>query len=207
MPTQPGSLLSSPPPPPPPPPPPHQRPKHRDALLAFCRTLNGLTALALILCGTSFGISIAVWAQIAHESLYSASGQAVRCFGCVLAVSLVLIECEWKVALRAAPLLDLWVGRCTAYAFVASLTYREAMPRSDETTDAHKSLALYRNAASVLLLVCAGVYGIGGVLCMGAIRRAREQREERLVAAVGEMEALEQRRRELQRLLGTPEEP
>lgn len=40
------------------------------------------------------------------------------------------------------------------------------------------------------------------VLCIGAIKRARYRREEQLAAAAAELDALESRRRELERLLG-----
>jgi hypothetical protein len=42
---------------------------------------------------------------------------------------------------------------------------------------------------------------------LGAIRKARQRREDRFVEAESEFEELEKRRRELQRLLGRPAEP
>lgn len=53
--------------------------------------------------------------------------------------------------------------------FEAVLTYREAI--SVGGSDLHKSLQLYRSVACASLLGCAGVYILGGVLCIGAIRK------------------------------------
>lgn len=114
---------------------------------------------------------------------------------------LVIVETEWRVALRLAPLLDIWLARATAYVFISALTFREAYPGA-EVTDFQKSLQLYRGVASAALTACAGIYAVGGVLCFGAIRRARQQRQERFHEAESEFEELERRRRELQRLLG-----
>ena len=89
---------------------------------------------------------------------------------------------------------------------LASLTFREAYP-AEEMTDFQKSLQLYRSVASISLAGCSLVYGIGGVVCLGAIRKARQRREDRVLEAESEFEELEKRRRELQRLLGRPSEP
>lgn len=56
-----------------------------------------------------------------------------------------------------------------AQVFEATLTYREAISGGD--SDLHKSLQLYRTAACATLLCCASVYLLGGVLCIGAIRK------------------------------------
>jgi hypothetical protein len=140
------------------------------------------------------------------QDLYFLSGQAVRAFGLAGAFVLVLVETEWRVVLKAAPVLEAWVGRGMCQLFLAALTYREAYASRGET-DFAKSLQLYRSLASGSLLVSGAVYVMGGALCMGAVRRARLRREEQLCAAEAEFAELEGRRRELQRLLGRPNEP
>lgn len=140
------------------------------------------------------------------QDLYVLSGQIVRVFGIVWSLCLVLVESEWRFVKKAVPLLDLWLGRGIAHFFIASLTFREAYP-SEEGSDFQKSLQLYRTIASASLTACGLVYMAGGVVCMGAIRRARQQREDRLLAAAAEFDELERRRGELRRLLGRSEEP
>ncbi len=58
--------------------------------------------------------------------------------------------------------------------FEASLVYREAT--SIGGTDLHKSLQLYRSAACGSLLGCACIYLLGGLLCIGAIRKGGPSR-------------------------------
>jgi len=125
----------------------------------------------------------------------------VRVFGIAWSLLLVLVESEMKVVRKYVPLLEAWIARGTVHVFMAALTFREAYP-ADEGTDFQKSLQLYRFVASAALAICGIIYIGGGVLCLGAIRRARERREERYVEAQLEFDRLERRRRELQHLLG-----
>ena len=119
----------------------------------------------------------------------------------ILSLLALFIESEWRFVLKLVPLMEIWVWRGMAYIFLSSLTFREAYPRHG-STDFEKSLQLYRSVSSLALLGCGFVYGVGGVCCLGAIRRARQRREERVLEAESEYEELERRRRELQRLLG-----
>jgi len=135
------------------------------------------------------------------QDLLFYSGQLVRIFGIAWSLSLILVESEWRLILRAAPLLDLWIGRGVAQTFMAILTYREAFP-NEEVSHMQKSLQLYRAIASASLAGCACVHLLGGMVCMGTIRKARQRREDRLLAAATEFDELERRRRELQVLLG-----
>ena len=57
----------------------------------------------------------------------------------------------------------------TVQLFEATLVYREATAVGG--SDLHKSLQLYRSAACGSLLGCACVYVLGGMLCIGAIRK------------------------------------
>lgn len=145
-------------------------------------------------------------ACVALQDLYFYTGQAVRAFGLGGALLLMLVETEWWLFLKMMPLLEAWLARGLAHVFLATLTYREAYPRRSET-DFTKSLNLYRSAASAALLACGVLYTLGGMLCMGWVRKARMRREERRLEAAGEMEELDRRRRELNRLLGREGEP
>ncbi|KAH7624682.1 hypothetical protein NADE_001905 [Nannochloris sp. 'desiccata'] len=186
------------------PPPPH----HKDWLLVFCRVLNVITALCLILCAAAFGMAVVLrtGGEAPKRDAYLVSGQLVRVFGIALSLLAVFVESEWRFVLKLVPLMDLWLARGLCYLFISALTFREAYP-AEEMTDFQKSLQLYRSAASISLVCCSVVYGIGGVVCLGAIRKARQRREDRFLEAESEFEELEKRRRELQRLLGRPSEP
>jgi hypothetical protein len=184
------------------PPPPH----HKDWLLIFCRILNVVTALCLILCAAAFGMAVVLRGEAPTRDAYLVSGQLVRLFGIVLSLAAIFIESEWRFVLKLVPLMDIWLARGLYYLFISALTFREAYP-AEEMTDFQKSLQLYRSLASISLASCAAVYGVGGVVCLGAIRKARQRREDRFVEAESEFEELEKRRRELQRLLGRPAEP
>jgi hypothetical protein len=183
------------------PPPPH----HKDWLLVFCRALNVVTALCLILCAAAFGMAVVLRGE-AKRDAYLVSGQLVRLFGIALSLLAVFVESEWRFVMKLVPLMDIWFARGLAYLFISALTFREAYP-AEEMTDFQKSLQLYRSAASFSLAFCSVVYGIGGVVCLGALKKARQRREDRFVEAESEFEELEKRRRELQRLLGRPAEP
>jgi hypothetical protein len=183
------------------PPPPH----HKDWVLVFCRALNIVTALCLILCAAAFGMALVLRGDAPRDA-YLVSGQLVRVFGIILALLAVFVESEWRFVYKFAPLMEVWLARGLCYLFISALTFREAYP-AEEMTDFQKSLQLYRSAASISLAGCSVVYSIGGVVCLGAIRKARQRREDRVVEAAEEFEELEKRRRELQRLLGRPAEP
>lgn len=177
-------------------------PQRRDGLLVLCRILNVITAICELLCIAAFAMAIYVRANAPVKDLFYMSGQAVRVFGIVWAAGLILIETEWRFLLKLAPLLELWFARGIAQIFIACLTYREAYSQTESESDFHKSLQLYRTLASAALLTCGFIYIFGGVLCLGAIKRMHARREENLMAAEVEVEELERRRRELNRLLG-----
>lgn len=114
--------------------------------------------------------------------------QIVRVYGIVVCLSLILVETEFDFVLHKVPLLDKWVIRGLVYGFVASLTYKNAEGK-------HRASSVFRAVASISLLLCSLVYVVGGILCIGRVRRIKKNR-------TSEIEHLEQRRRELQRLLG-----
>jgi hypothetical protein len=181
-------------------------PAPRDCILVWARALNGICAICVALCGVALGMAVIVRGQVPDRDAHFLAGQVVRLYGITLAVAGIAVESEWRLVFRAAAMMEMWIVRGFCYAFLAALTYREAHP-SEAATDFQKSLLLYRSVASVALASCAAVYAAGGVCCLGAVRRARQRREDRYLAAEGEYEELERRRRELQRLLGRPAEP
>lgn len=181
-------------------------PAPRDCILVWARALNAAAALCLALCGVALGMAVFVRGGVPDRDAHFVAGQVIRLYGIALAAAGVAVESEWRLVFRAAAAMEIWVVRGLCYLFIAALTYREAHPNA-AASDLQKSLLLYRSVASVALASCAAVYVAGGVLCLGAVRRARQRREDRYLAAEGEYEELERRRRELQRLLGRPAEP
>ncbi|KAL4852839.1 hypothetical protein ACK3TF_006106 [Chlorella vulgaris] len=168
-----------------------------DCLLYVCRMVNVLTAMCALLCALAFGMAWWVRGDAPAKDPYFYSGQAVRVFGIGLALLIVLVEAEWHVFAAYMPLLDSWLGRGI---FVATLTFREAYPSG--TTDFHKSLALYRSAASLSLLVCGTVYILGAVTCIGFIKNAKQRQEQHLLRAAAELDRMERRKKDLERQLG-----
>ncbi|KAI7837415.1 hypothetical protein COHA_008782 [Chlorella ohadii] len=169
-------------------------------LLQVCRVFNFLTGVCALLCALAFGMAITVRGEAASKDAYFISGQAVRVFGIGIALLIVLVETEWPRFLSLVPLLDAWVGRGVLQVFEATLTYREAYPVG--STDFHKSLQLYRSAASISLLVCGSVYLLGAVTCIGVIKSAKLKQEQAALRAEAELERMERRKKELERQLG-----
>lgn len=183
-------------------------PRHtrtHDCLLHACRVFNFLTALCALLCALAFGMAMWVRGQAPIKDAYFVSGQAVRVFGIGIAALVVLVETEWHRFLALVPLLDAWLGRGILQVFAATLTFREAYPSGD--TDFHKSLQLYRSAASLSLLVCGSVYILGAVTCIGVIKSAKQRQASAVLAAEAELERMERRKKDLERQLGRRQHP
>ncbi|EFN53987.1 hypothetical protein CHLNCDRAFT_135951 [Chlorella variabilis] len=173
-----------------------------DCLLHICRVFNFLTSVCALLCALAFGMSMWVRGDATVKDAYFYSGQAVRVFGIAIALLIVLVETEWHRFMHLVPLLDAWLGRGILHIFEATLTFREAYPSG--TTDFHKSLELYRSAASLSLLVCGSVYILGAVTCIGVIKNAKQRQEQQVQRAEAELERMERRKKELERQLGRP---
>ncbi|XP_056847792.1 uncharacterized protein LOC130498445 [Raphanus sativus] len=64
-----------------------------------------------------------------------------------------------------------------------------------------KDLLLLQNIASYMLLACGLIYFISGVLCIGFLKRARQQKEISREQAVKDLEEIDRRREELEQLV------
>lgn len=96
--------------------------------------------------------------------------------------------------------MDMWIVRSLVYGFLASLTFKNAVPNHSIDSP----LAVFCSVSTVMLLFVSSVYLVGGLFCLGFVRRLRRNREDELRDAETEIEELEDKKRELQRLLGRP---
>nr|AID60086.1 At4g33625-like protein [Brassica napus] len=124
-----------------------------------------------------------------------------RCFSFV--TSLIAILCVVVNVLAAIrsfrdshDVLEYWAGRGMLQIFVAVMT--RAFP---DYLAQKKDLLLLQNIASYMLLACGLIYVISGVLCIGFLKRARQQKEISREQAVKDLEEIDRRREELEQLL------
>ncbi|KAI4296441.1 hypothetical protein L6164_036398 [Bauhinia variegata] len=163
-----------------------------DPFLVACRCFSVLTSLAAILC-------IAVNVLSAVRSFKNGSdifSGIFRCYAVFVACFVVLAETEWGFIFKFWQLLQYWTGRGMLQIFVAVMT--RAFP---DYSGEKKYLILLQNISCYLLLACGVVYVVLGVLCIGFLKRARQQKEISREQAVKDLEELERRREELEQLL------
>ncbi|XP_010906291.1 uncharacterized protein [Elaeis guineensis] len=124
-----------------------------------------------------------------------------RCFSFLTAIIAVL--CVFVNVLSAvqsfkdgSDILEYWAGRGMLQIFVAVMT--RAFP---DVSGQRKDLILLQEIASYLLMACGLTYVISGVLCIGFLKRARQQKEITREQALRDLEELERHREELEALL------
>lgn len=119
-----------------------------------------------------------------------------RCYAMIIAIFVVVAETEWSLIFRFWKVLEYWPGRGMLQIFVAVMT--RAFP---DYAGQRKDLVLLQNIACYLLLSCGLVYVLSGILCIGFLKRSRQQKETTRDQAVRDIEELERRRQELEALL------
>ncbi|XP_044508712.1 uncharacterized protein LOC123227678 [Mangifera indica] len=163
-----------------------------DALLVVCRCFSLVTSISALLC-------IAVNVLSAIRSFKNGSDVfdgIFRCYAVLIAFFVVLAETEWGFVMKFWKVLEYWAGRGMLQIFVAVMT----RAFSDDS-GSQKDLVLLQNIACYMLLACGLVYVISGILCIGWIKRSRQQKEMTREQAVKDLEELERRREELEQLL------
>ncbi|KAL1215842.1 hypothetical protein V5N11_024374 [Cardamine amara subsp. amara] len=166
--------------------------KRADPFLVVCRCFSVVTSLIAILC-----VVVNVLAAVrSFRDSHDLFDGIFRCYAVVIACFVVLAETEWGFILKFSKVLEYWAGRGMLQIFVAVMT--RAFP--DYMTQ-KKDLLLLQNIASYLLLACGVIYVISGVLCIGFLKRARQQKEISREQAVKDLEEIERRREELEQLL------
>ncbi|AEE86255.1 unnamed protein product [Arabidopsis thaliana] len=163
-----------------------------DPFLVVCRCFSLVTSLIAILC-----VVVNVLAAVrSFRDSHDLFDGIFRCYAVVIACFVVLVETEWGFILKFSKVLEYWAGRGMLQIFVAVMT--RAFP--DYMTQ-KKDLLLLQNIASYLLLACGVIYVISGVLCIGFLKRARQQKEVSREQAVKDLEEIARRKEELEQLL------
>ncbi|XP_010432535.1 PREDICTED: uncharacterized protein LOC104716792 [Camelina sativa] len=163
-----------------------------DPFLVVCRCFSVVTSLIAILC-----VVVNVLAAVrSFRDSHDIFDGIFRCYAVVIACFVVLVETEWGFILKFSKVLEFWAGRGMLQIFAAVMT--RAFP---DYMAQRKDLMLLQNIASYLLLACGVIYFISGVLCIGFLKRARQQKEISREQAVKDLEEIARRREELEQLL------
>eukprot|EP00210_Caulerpa_lentillifera_P007014 g6708.t1 len=176
----------------------HGNSKGVDVFLAFCRLLGLCTIISALLCMTAHGMAFVVGPPV-FQDLTSFLQQSLRVYGIVCSLLTVLVESEWQRFMVQIRLLENWVARSLFQFFLVVLTVHSAVSNGDD--DYHKSLQLYRKISGICLLTCAGIYLLGGFLCLGHLKQSRMRR----IVEQGKLEdtlhRLEMQEKEIRRTL------
>ncbi|XP_041011795.1 uncharacterized protein LOC121255501 isoform X2 [Juglans microcarpa x Juglans regia] len=152
-----------------------------DPFLLVCRGFSVITSLTAILC-----IVVNVLSAIrSFEDGSDIFDGIFRCYAVGIAFFVVLAETEWGFILKFSKVLEYWVGRGMLQIFVAVMT--RAFP---DYTGVRKELVLLQNISSYMLLACGVVYLVSGILCIGHLKRVRQQQEITRDQAVKDLEKL-----------------
>ncbi|EOA18393.1 hypothetical protein CARUB_v10006924mg [Capsella rubella] len=163
-----------------------------DPFLVVCRCFSLVTSLIAILC-----VVVNVLAAVrSFRDSHDLFDGIFRCYAVVIACFVVLVETEWGFILKFSKVLEFWAGRGMLQIFAAVMT--RAFP---DYMAQRKDLLLLQNIASYLLLACGVIYIISGVLCIGFLKRARQQKEISREQAIKDLEEIARRREELEQLL------
>ncbi|XVE66616.1 hypothetical protein DITRI_Ditri08aG0092600 [Diplodiscus trichospermus] len=150
-----------------------------DPLLVVCRCFSVITSLTAILC-----IAVNVLSAVrSFKNGYDVFDGIFRCYAVVIAFFVVLAETEWSFIIKFWKVFEYWAGRGMLQIFVAVMT--RAFPNYSES---QQDLVLLQNIASYMLIACGLVYVISGLLCIGFLKRSRQNKEITREQAVQDLE-------------------
>jgi|UniRef100_A0A2N9IAH5 hypothetical protein len=163
-----------------------------DPFLVVCKCFSLITALTAILC-----IFVNVLSAIrSFENGSDIFDGIFRCYAVIIACFVILAETELGFIIKFWKVLEYWVARGMLQIFVAVMT--RAFP---DYSGVRKELVLLQNISSYMLMGCGVVYLVSGLMCIGHLKRVRQQREITREQAVKDLAELERRRDELEQLL------
>lgn len=195
-----------------------------DWLTNFCRTIGFLTSFCALLCLMAFATALFHDStELKYDEIPKAqkdivpweskaefvAQHALRVAGVVFSIIVILAETEWERFLQYFAFLDFWISRGLFQLTVAALT--QCLAHAKGSSDLARSVSLYRNIASTSLAGCGVFYILAGMVCIGAMRRARRRRDLERLRMMRDLEDVERqlgdverRRLELKSLLGPP---
>ncbi|XP_054801818.1 uncharacterized protein LOC129305775 [Prosopis cineraria] len=162
-----------------------------DLFLVACRCFSLLTSLAAILC-IVFNVLSAIRSFKHISGIFDG---IFRCYAVLISCLVVLAETEWSLIMKSFKALECWPCRGMLQIFVAVMT------RAYPNFVGERTESILQNVACYLLLACGVLYVVSGILCISFMKSAREQRETLREQAAKDLEELERRREELERLL------
>lgn len=198
--------------------------RRNDWLTNFCRTIAFITSMCALLCLMAFATAIfhdttegALMRELRNKSNpgtlvpWETQAQAIsesflRVVGVVCSVVVILAETEWERFLQHFAFLDYWISRGFFQLGLAALT--QCMAHAEGSSDLARSVSLYRNFAATSLALVGIFYMFSGMVCIGAMRRARRRQEMERLAMLRDLQDVERqlgdverRRMELKSLL------
>nr|CAB3451768.1 unnamed protein product [Digitaria exilis] len=144
----------------------HRRNRSRaDPFLIVCRCFGVVTAATALLC-VAVNVLSAIHSFRGGKDIF---GGIFRCYAMVFAVFVGVLETEWELIIKFWKIFEYLPARGMLQIFVAVMT--KAYP-SIQRND----LILLQEIASYMLLACGAVYIISGILCLGVLKRRKQQK-------------------------------